>query len=57
VVITGRERGTFHARVEMRHRERAIEVDCRPSDGVALAVRLRSPIVVVDELEALLAAA
>lgn len=57
VVITRPERGTFHARLEMRHRERVIDVDCRPSDGIAVALRLGAPIVAPDELVPLLAAA
>jgi uncharacterized protein len=57
LVITKRERGTFHARLEVQHRDRMLDVDCRPSDGIAVAVRLSVPILVADELEPLLAAA
>jgi bifunctional DNase/RNase len=31
-----------------------IDIDCRPSDGIAMAVRLGVPIVAADELEPLL---
>ena len=41
--------GTFYA--ELEHRDRVITVDCRPSDGIAVAVRLGVPIVAADELE------
>jgi bifunctional DNase/RNase len=34
-----------------------VNVDCRPSDGIALAVRLGVPILAADELEPILAAA
>jgi hypothetical protein len=34
-----------------------LDVDCRPSDGVALAIRLGVPIVAADEMEPVLAAA
>ncbi|MGH9229341.1 MAG: bifunctional nuclease family protein [Acidimicrobiales bacterium] len=58
VVITERgEPWTFHARLELRHRDRVVNVDCRPSDGIALAVRLGVPILAADELEPVVAAA
>jgi bifunctional DNase/RNase len=57
LVITRRERGTFHARLKVQHRDRMLDVDCRPSDGIAVAVRLGLPILAADELEPLLAAA
>ncbi|MGH9228637.1 MAG: bifunctional nuclease family protein [Acidimicrobiales bacterium] len=56
LVITERERGTFHARLEVQHRDRMLGVDCRPSDGIAVAVRLGVPILAADELEPLLTA-
>jgi uncharacterized protein len=49
--------GTFYGALELRHRERVITVDCRPSDGIAVAVRLGVPIVAADELEPILATA
>jgi bifunctional DNase/RNase len=57
VVITKRERATFHARLELQHRDQVVHVDCRPSDGIALAIRLSVPIIAADDLEPLLAAA
>jgi uncharacterized protein len=58
VVITTRaEPWTFHARVELQHRDRVVTIDCRPSDGIAVAVRLGVPILAADEMEAVLAAA
>lgn len=55
LVITKWERGTFHARLEVQHRDRMLDADCRPSDGIAVAVRLSVPILAADELEPLLA--
>jgi bifunctional DNase/RNase len=49
--------GTFYAELELRHRDRVITVDCRPSDGIAVALRLGVPIVAADELEPVLATA
>lgn len=36
--------GTFHGRLRLRKGESTIEVDSRPSDAVAIAVRLGAPI-------------
>jgi bifunctional DNase/RNase len=48
---------TFYAELELKHRDRVITVDCRPSDGIAVALRLGVPIVAADELESALATA
>jgi bifunctional DNase/RNase len=55
VLLGGTE--TFYAELELRHRDRVITVDCRPSDGIAVALRLGVPIVAADELEPALATA
>jgi hypothetical protein len=55
VLLGGTE--TFYAELELRHRDHVITVDCRPSDGIAVAVRLGVPIVAADELEPVLATA
>jgi bifunctional DNase/RNase len=55
VLLGGTE--TFYAELELRHRDRLITVDCRPSDGIAVALRLGVPIVAADELEPVLATA
>jgi bifunctional DNase/RNase len=55
VLLGGTE--TFYAELELQHRDRVITVDCRPSDGIAVAVRLGVPIVAADELEPVLATA
>ncbi|MGH9214941.1 MAG: bifunctional nuclease family protein [Acidimicrobiales bacterium] len=57
VVITKRENETFYAELELRHRKRVVGVDCRPSDGIAVAVRLDVPIIAADDLEPVFAAA
>lgn len=57
VVITKREHGTFYAELELRHGERVINLDCRPSDGIAVAIRLGLPIFAADELEPVLSVA
>jgi bifunctional DNase/RNase len=57
VVITKREHGTFYATLVLRHQERIINLDCRPSDAIAVAVRLGLPIFAAEELEPVLSAA
>ncbi|MCR4336856.1 MAG: bifunctional nuclease family protein [Candidatus Omnitrophica bacterium] len=42
---------TFHAKLILRNKSNEIiEVDCRPSDGIALAVRAHAPIFVDEEV-------
>jgi uncharacterized protein len=42
--------GTFLARVSLRSGGRVIEVDCRPSDAIALAVRCGARVFVDDKV-------
>ena len=44
VVIASLADETFHARLELADADRRHEVDARPSDAIALAVRLDCPI-------------
>jgi bifunctional DNase/RNase len=48
VQITRVEAGTFYAAIVLRAEERAIAVDARPSDSIALAVRAGAPIYVAE---------
>jgi bifunctional DNase/RNase len=48
VVVCDLRDDTFYAKLQLGVDGREIEVDCRPSDGMALAVRLHVPIY-VDE--------
>ena len=41
---------TFHARLVLRVGEDQVEIDCRPSDGVALALRASAPILVSESV-------
>ncbi len=50
VIINELRDGTFYARVRFVHRGKELELDCRPSDAVALAVRVSAPIYVSDEV-------
>ena len=50
VVIKRIEGKTFYAMIEMIQGERKIEIDCRPSDAVALALKANIPIFITKEL-------
>lgn len=50
VVLTGLDDGTFLAELELSTPSGTSTVSCRPSDGIALALRTTSPIVATEEL-------
>jgi len=50
VEITRVEGGTFYAAVIIRAEERTVVVDARPSDSIALAIRMAAPIFVDDDV-------
>ena len=50
VTITGLALNTFFAKIEMTQDKASMELDARPSDGVALALRAGAPIFAADEL-------
>jgi bifunctional DNase/RNase len=41
---------TYYAKLRIRHEGELIEIDCRPSDAIALAVRGRVPIYVNEDV-------
>lgn len=50
VEITRVDGGTFYAAIVLRGEERTRVVDARPSDSIALAVRVGAPIFVADDV-------
>jgi bifunctional DNase/RNase len=50
IVVSSLSDEVFYARIHMRQDGREIDVDARPSDAIALAVRLECPIFVADEV-------
>jgi bifunctional DNase/RNase len=46
VVVTKLEAGTYFAILHLRAGGRAVEIDVRPSDGIAVALRMQAPILV-----------
>jgi bifunctional DNase/RNase len=48
IVVTELKENTFYALIHLRTSGHSIEVDARPSDAIALALRTRSPIFVEE---------
>lgn len=52
IVISAVIDDVFHARIVVLHDGKVIEIDSRSSDAIALAVRVKAPILVADEIMA-----
>ncbi|HEV2291807.1 MAG TPA: bifunctional nuclease family protein [Gemmatimonadales bacterium] len=50
VVVTAVKGNTYFAELHLRRGDDRVQVDARPSDGIALAVRTHAPIFTSDEL-------
>lgn len=50
IVINGLERNTYFARIVLDVDGDSVEIDSRPSDAIALAVRVNAPIFVTDDV-------
>lgn len=50
IVINDLSDNTFYARIVVRVNDREVEIDSRPSDAIALAVRTEAPIYVDEEI-------
>ncbi len=50
VVVTELRGGTYYATLELRANGKVLEIDVRPSDAIAVAVRLEAPILVRESL-------
>jgi|GEM_PF-267208 len=50
VVIDDLWQGTFYAKIYLIHGDEEIEVDARPSDAIALALRFRAPIYMAESV-------
>lgn len=50
IVVTGLENTTFYAKIVIDLDGDTIEIDSRPSDAIALAVRVSAPIYVADDV-------
>ena len=50
VFISELKENTYYARIFLTHQGKRIELDARPSDSIALALRMKAPIHTTDEL-------
>lgn len=50
IVISDLKDDTFYAQITLRNGDEVFDIDSRPSDAIALALRLHSPIFVVDSV-------
>ncbi len=50
VVVTDLSEDTYRARIILEHAELGVEVDARPSDAIAIALRTDAPIYVADSV-------
>ncbi len=50
IVVCSLQNNTFYAKLVVQHNGSTVEVDSRPSDAVAIAVRLDAPIFVEEEV-------
>jgi len=50
VTITDMQQNTYFAALLMRGGDQTAQIDCRPSDAVAIAMRTKSPIYIGDDL-------
>jgi len=50
IVVNDVQNNTFYALIHCQHEGRKIVIDSRPSDAIALALRMKSPIYVRDEV-------
>ena len=50
IYISDLREHTYYAKLRVRHEGELIEVDCRPSDAIALAVTAKVPIYVAEDV-------
>jgi hypothetical protein len=50
VVVTDLRDGIYYARIDLEQRGRVVAIDARPSDAIAIALRLGAPLFVHDAL-------
>ena len=50
IVISDLKEHTYFAKLRIRHEGELVEVDCRPSDAIAVAVTAKVPIYVNEEV-------
>ncbi len=50
VILTRVEKSTYYAELQLRRDDHVIQIDARPSDSIAIALRFRAPIFAAEDL-------
>jgi len=50
VVLTRVEKSTYYAELHLRRDDHVVQIDARPSDSIAIALRLKAPIFAAEDL-------
>ncbi len=50
VVIVDLQEGVFYAEIDLRHGEKLLTMDSRPSDAIALSMRIETPVYVTENV-------
>ncbi len=50
VILTRVEKSTYYAELQLRRDDHVIQIDARPSDSIAIALRLKAPIFAAENL-------
>jgi bifunctional DNase/RNase len=50
VVISELKENTYYAHLYLKHGNNSVSIDARPSDSIALALRMKAPVFTVDSL-------
>ncbi len=50
VILTRVEKSTYYAELQLRRDDHIIQIDARPSDSIAIALRLKAPIFAAEAL-------
>lgn len=50
ILVDDLYKNVYYAKIAMRQGERPVEIDCRPSDAIALGLRFKAPIYVADHV-------
>ncbi len=50
VILTRVEKSTYYAELQLRRDDHVIQIDARPSDSIAIALRLKAPIFASQDL-------
>jgi bifunctional DNase/RNase len=50
ILVDDLHNNVYYAKIVLQQNGKPLEVDCRPSDAIAMAVRFRAPIYVADDV-------